>query len=311
MTDIIQKTRVKNKVFTIKDNSNENSNHFHKSEDITSGAVAVLNGKKDNELTRANVRQNLGITTYQQGVPDPYFAEEGDIHLQKRTGPMAVTEGGTGCVTDFDVRQNFNLIGVDLISKQEDDIPLNWANIGTGVVYIQHNDYLNEQPSSSGFLHNQVYGDMVYQIWYAMGGLGEVYVRSGTISGWDSMKNGWIKMHNQNTINKKLYGSELAEGKTAEIGNELLDYTIFRFCLKGKGTNVLCMRDGEYVRGIGGYSDKTGSTGSATTYHVNCSIVDETSLNCIACNQITHQFESEYSHDYYQTDVIEAIYGII
>lgn len=82
------------------------------------------------------------------------------------------------------------------------------------------------------------------------------------------------------------------------------NYMLFKISLDGKGTSILAVRHGEYIRGIGGFSN---ATPTVTTYHFAATINSNENWTLIACNQGNH-FEDDAN---IQNCVVTGIVGII
>lgn len=81
-------------------------------------------------------------------------------------------------------------------------------------------------------------------------------------------------------------------------------YNGFKISMSGQGTAILAMKQGSFVRGVGGYSS---ATPTINTYHFNATFEGDV-WTFVACNSMTHTPNA--SHGNVADNVVTGIYGL-
>jgi hypothetical protein len=87
------------------------------------------------------------------------------------------------------------------VTAISNDTTAKWSSLGSGVYWFNTAKYLNNQPSTYGFLINTVYGTDVFQIWSAQNS-GPIYFRQGNANGWG---NTWTRIPILNSSNQLVF----------------------------------------------------------------------------------------------------------
>jgi len=107
-------------------------------------------------------------------------------------------------------------------------------------------------------------------------------------------------------IGKVLFAQEWSTG-TVTVP-ETAAYTLFQITMSGQGTTILALRNGQYIRGIGGYSTAT----PTQILYSFAATVEGDVWTFVACNQINHeQTSSEVVLSEIKPMTVTKIQGII
>lgn len=195
-------------------------------------------------------------------------------------------------------------MGANPISSISEDTTAVWATKGSGWCYITQDGYLTNQPHPYGFVENVVRGGLVSQRFFAMDGYGTMYTRAGNSGGWYAATENWVKTIDENHIWKTLWSGSWASGSlTVEKTSK---YRIFGIHLSGHGTITLAVRNGQYIRGVGGYVNDTPTN---FTYHFAATVADDT-WTYVGAGYMYHSGEGTHGPNN-KNLTVDAIYGIL
>lgn len=115
-----------------------------------------------------------------------------------------------------------------------------------------------------------------------------------------------LEIRNALGIGKQLYAQEWSSGTVTVPGTD--SYALFQIEMVGQGTTILAMRNGQYIRGIGGYSTAT----PTQILYSFAATVEGNAWTFVACNQINHeQTASEVVLSEIKPMTVSKIKGII
>ena len=165
-------------------------------------------------LARAKILSFAVGTTYGFQIA---FPSGGRIPYMRRLNNGTIYEWGVGYTasdigampnkTNEELRKSVNYIGINPITKPEDDTVANWVAVGSGWAYINASGKLANQPTQWGFVENIVADNLCYQVWHSQTITGVMYHRGGSVAnGWyDEGK--WLPLAEANELNIPTYTS--------------------------------------------------------------------------------------------------------
>lgn len=222
-------------IATLTDKMNVNSPEVYR---ITTGVIAL-----------SRYAGGKGITLFGEA------EEEGFVI--KGDNPLKIASEVAAGLT----RQNISFIGVNPISGPDEDTPAFWRKKGTGLFYITKTGLLKNQPSQYGLVLNLVGGYDVFHIWSRQGSSVEQHKRAGdNANGWYA--NGeWKRLYDSYFVDRELWAGTWSSGSQKITGTTDYKVYVIEVAAKADGakhaTTILAVRNGSYVRGIGGYESES------------------------------------------------------